>query len=205
MEIYDTIFKQVEPKRRALDVAEKQLTAAYKELQVKKNQLKEVQDLLNDLTTQFQVVNEKKLKLQHQVDECTERLDRAEKLINGLSSEKERWAEKAVNLGVQAQNVVGDILVSSGIVAYLGIFTAEYRENCTVEWIQLMKEKGIPIGDDYSLAKVLGNDVQIQQWHLQALPKDSFSITNELMMKNGLHWPLVIDTQEQANTWIKKM
>ncbi|HEY9758345.1 MAG TPA: hypothetical protein V6C97_24480 [Oculatellaceae cyanobacterium] len=52
----------------------------------KKAQLKEVQDLLDDLNTQFELVNQRKKGLEQQVKECTERLERAEKLT-GLSTQ----------------------------------------------------------------------------------------------------------------------
>lgn len=61
------------------------------------------------------------------VDLCSKKLDRAEKLLGGLGGEKTRWSESALDLGQQYINLTGDILVSSGIVAYLGAFTSHYR------------------------------------------------------------------------------
>lgn len=63
-----------------------------------------------------------------QVDLCSKKLDRAEQLIGGLGGEKTRWSEMAVNLGEIYNNLTGDILISAGIVAYLGAFTSSYRQ-----------------------------------------------------------------------------
>jgi dynein heavy chain len=59
---------------------------------------------------------------------CTKKLERAEALIGGLGGEKTRWTQAAKDLGVQYENLTGDVLISSGIVAYLGAFTAVFRQ-----------------------------------------------------------------------------
>jgi len=60
-------------------------------------------------------------------------MQRAEQLIGGLGGEKTRWNETALELARQYINLTGDILISSGIVAYLGAFTSSYRKvMCTI-------------------------------------------------------------------------
>ncbi len=44
-------------------------------------------------------------------------------LIGGLADEKVRWAESVANFDSMLVNVVGDVMVSAGAVAYLGPFT----------------------------------------------------------------------------------
>ena len=63
-----------------------------------------------------------------QVNTCKVRLDRATKLLSGLGSEKTRWAQRSEELQSQVENVVGDILLSSGVIAYLGSFTQQFRQ-----------------------------------------------------------------------------
>jgi len=57
-------------------------------------------------------------------------LDRAQKLTEGLSKEKISWIKKLKELNISAKNLVGDILLSAGFIAYLGPFGAQYRKNC---------------------------------------------------------------------------
>ena len=56
---------------------------------------------------------------------------RAKKLIGGLGGEKDRWNKAAVDLDRQYDNLTGDILTSSGLVAYLGAFTSAFRQVST--------------------------------------------------------------------------
>lgn len=55
---------------------------------------------------------------------CTVKIARAEKLVGGLGEERSRWIEAAKHLAGIYPNLVGDALVSAGIIAYLGAFTA---------------------------------------------------------------------------------
>lgn len=68
------------------------------------------------------------MRFDFEVDLCSKKLDRAEKLLGGLGGEKTRWSQTALALGKQYINLTGDILISSGIVAYLGAFTSSYRQ-----------------------------------------------------------------------------
>lgn len=53
---------------------------------------------------------------------------RAEQLIGGLGGEKDRWGKAAKDLALEYENLTGDILIASGLVAYLGAFTSSFRQ-----------------------------------------------------------------------------
>ena len=57
------------------------------------------------------------------------------------------------------ENLTGDVLVSSGMIAYLGAFTALFRVELSDLWVKLCEEKHIPNSGKFSLEKVLGNAV----------------------------------------------
>ncbi|KAF4028543.1 ATPase family associated domain-containing protein 9, partial [Phytophthora infestans] len=84
----------------------------------------------------------------------------------------------SAQLQIVYDNVVGDIMLASGVIAYLGAFTSVYRER---------------------------EAVQIRAWTIAKLPNDSFSIDNAIMLQRSNRWPLMIDPQGQANRWVKNM
>jgi dynein heavy chain len=174
-------------------------------LNAKRSSLKAVQDKLANLQNQFNENTKKKADLETQVDLCSKKLERAEKLIGGLGGEKVRWSNTAAELSVQYNNLTGDILISAGVVAYLGSFTSAYRQEQINHWISSCKDKNIPCSDNFSLNNTLGEQVKIRQWTISGLPTDSFSIENGIITANARRWPLMIDPQGQANKWIKNM
>lgn len=58
-----------------------------------------IPDKLQVLNDQFQAMQTKKENLEANIDLCTKKLDRAEKLIGGLGGEKDRWSQAAKELG----------------------------------------------------------------------------------------------------------
>ncbi len=118
----------VAPKKAKLKEAESSLSTAMASLELKRKELKEVQDKLSRLMTELNDNKTKKEKLEAQVDLCSKKLERAETLIGGLGGEKIRWTQAAHTLGEQYTNITGDILLSSAVVAYLGAFTASFRQ-----------------------------------------------------------------------------
>ena len=150
-------------------------------------------------------MTEKKAQLETNIDICSKKLVRAEKLIGGLGGEKDRWGEAARNLGERYTNITGDVLLSSGVVAYLGAFTVDFRLECVQEWHKLCKQKDIPCSTQFSLNGTLGDPVKIRAWQIAGLPVDTFSVDNGIVVSNSRRWPLMIDPQGQANKWIKNM
>ncbi len=80
------------------------------------------------MNDEFEAQQQRKKDLEDNIEKCSKKLDRAEKLIGGLSGEKDRWIENAGTLGDQYNNVTGDVLLGSAEVAYLGAFTVEFRK-----------------------------------------------------------------------------
>jgi dynein heavy chain len=202
---YDKVAKVVEPKRKALKKASEDLAIAEADLAERNAELKIVQDALADLQEDLRVTLEKKNQLELDVKQCADRLERAEKLISGLGGEKDRWSEFVKDLQVQYYNITGDILISSGVIAYLGSFTQSYRDSAIQAWSELLRSKNITCAEQYSIIDCLGEPVTIRQWNLDKLPRDNVSISNAIMMQKGDRWPLMIDPQLQANAWIKAM
>ena len=89
--------------------------------------------------------------------------------------------------------------------SYYGGFTGTYRDQLISTWLSELKQLGIPASESFSLAKTLGNPVTIRQWQNQSLPSDSVSVNNGILVDKCRRWPLMIDPQQQANQWIRKM
>ncbi|XP_027026371.2 dynein axonemal heavy chain 12 [Tachysurus fulvidraco] len=203
MEVYDRVAKVVAPKKANLALAEQSLADTMALLNQKRGELKEVEDRLAALQKTFEEKTQEKAQLEYQVDLCARKLERAEKLIGGLGGEKTRWSKAADELQNTYDNLTGDVLISAGVIAYLGAFTAGFRQDCSTNWTNLCKSKKIPSSEDFSLSKILGDPIKIRAWNISGLPTDTFSIDNAVIVSNSRRWPLMIDPQGQANKWVK--
>eukprot|EP00501_MAST-03F_sp_TOSAG23-6_P002127 GSMAST32.ASY1.ANO1.2223.1 assembled CDS len=75
--------------------------------------------VLKTLQDNFEAANKKKSQLEADVKLCAEKLERAKELITGLGGEKARWQGFANDLTIRLTNLTGDVLISSGVIAYL--------------------------------------------------------------------------------------
>ena len=159
---------------------------------------------MKKLIDAFEEAENKKARLQNEKDDCSRKLSRAGSLIEKLAGENENWKIELANNKSKREHLVGDVLISSGIVAYLGVFTTHYRNVCIDSWISLLRQFNILSTEEFSLQAVLGDQIKIRQWQLNKLPADAFSIDNAIILQNSERWPLMIDPQMQANGWIRK-
>ncbi|KYM93367.1 Dynein heavy chain 7, axonemal [Cyphomyrmex costatus] len=202
---YDKVAKVVAPKKQALAKAEADYSAAMEELTLKRNQLQEVREKLARLEILLAQRRAEYQAMTDEVKDCEEKLRRAEELIGGLGGEYTRWSETAKSLGEVYHRLTGDILIGSGVVAYLGVFTMQYRQRQVENWVEFCTNLKVVCTQDFQLTQVLGDPVLIRAWNIFGLPSDLFSIDNAIIVTNSRRWPLMIDPQGQANKWVKNM
>ncbi|KAH8862796.1 Dynein heavy chain 3, axonemal [Schistosoma japonicum] len=202
---YDKVAKIVAPKKEKLAIAEAELKVQLVKLAEKKTALDEIQAKFQGLQDQLEEMQTKKQDLEDNIDLCSKKLDRAEKLISGLGGEKSRWTEAAEMLKERYVNIIGDVLLSAGVVAYLGPYTVDFRSGIQHDWHESCQKLEIPCSATFRISDTLGDPVEIRSWNIAGLPVDSFSIDNGIIVTNSDRWSLCIDPQGQANKWIKNM
>lgn len=203
---YDKVAKVVAPKKIALAAAEAAYQTAMDALEVKRGLLREAREKVAALELVLEGEKNKFQLLTDDANLCALKLQRAEELIGGLGGERSRWESTAKALGDRYFVLTGDVLISSGVVAYLGAFTLQFRQMLIEEWVaKLTDVYHIICSKDFQLTNVLGEPVLIRQWNIFGLPTDSYSIDNGIIIKNARRWALMIDPQGQANKWIKNM
>ncbi|KAL1389180.1 hypothetical protein pipiens_001339 [Culex pipiens pipiens] len=202
---YDKVAKEIAPKKIALKEAQDKYNGAMAILNSKLEQLAIVEENLAELQKKLDEQIQQHAKLQANVELCMKKLERATEIITGLGGEKDRWEQAAENLGKVYDNLTGDVLIASGVVAYLGPFTILFRAQQIKRWIDSCNKKGIVCSQDFQLSTVLGNPVDIRAWNIFGLPSDAFSVESAIIIHNARRWPLMIDPQGQANKWIRNM
>ncbi|KAJ3335866.1 Dynein heavy chain 2, axonemal [Gonapodya sp. JEL0774] len=206
MESYGQISRQVAPKREKLRSAQEVLEKKQKSLGEAKEKLQEVQNKLAELQALYDEKVGLKEKLRVESEVMALKLNRAENLLSGLSGEKQRWEQTIGIYEMQIEHLVGDSLLASAFLSYAGPFSGTYREQLLQSvWIPQMKAAEIQFTSDFRVEKLLVKPTEIQDWIVQGLPADQFSVENAVIVTRGRRWPLMIDPQGQATNWIRKM
>ncbi|KAI6649612.1 Dynein heavy chain 1, axonemal [Oopsacas minuta] len=128
---------------------------------------------------------------------------RVEELMRLIQDETARWKCLISCLDKKLENIIGDVLLASGAVAYFGSFTDTFRHSLSQTWKSKFTERGVAYSDNSSLVNILYCDVMAKECRLSDLTRDNISVDNAVIMKFSKLWPLFVDPQGQANHWIK--
>lgn len=117
-------------------------------------------------------INEKVAELQNQLDEAVkakqgveeeaqglqDQLGLANRLTGGLADENKRWAENVLTLKDERFTMIGNALLASAFVSYIGPFNYIFRARLWKdEWIPDIIAKSIPLTDGVDPLEVLAN------------------------------------------------
>ena len=91
MEVYGHMAKEIAPKRAKLKNAQEQLSKKQAQLAKAQEALAEVLAKVQALRDKYEASTASKEALQKESDELEIKLERAEKIVNGLAGEKNRW------------------------------------------------------------------------------------------------------------------
>ena len=202
---YYDVAKNVEPLRKRVRQLEKDQSKGNKELKELTTKLTEITALLATLGAAYSKSSGELEALTTEADTMERKLNAATKLINGLSSERSRWTGDLGGLGATLDKVVGDRLISASFLSYVGAFDSVFRVRVMDGlWLPDIQEKKIPLTTPYNLSKQLVDGATKQQWVSEGLPADELSVQNGILTTVASRFPLCIDPQEQAVSWIKR-
>ncbi|OHT17559.1 Dynein heavy chain family protein [Tritrichomonas foetus] len=201
---YWFVYQEILPRKLAAEKAAKQLEESQAILTAAKNHLADVEEKLRQLEANAKEMQNKEAELTANVGKTQARLTRAQKIMSGLSGETNRWTENAKNLRNSAQYILGDSLLISGVLTYLGAFSPSFRNEMLDKWREFLNIEGIRYSSNFSIASSLGNDGVIREWIVKGLPNDTHSIENSLIItQNDQCFPLLIDPQLSGTKWLR--
>lgn len=203
-------YLEVEPKRRLLQGAQAKLEEANRKLASVRDQVITLEERKIVLQDQLVRATEEKNRLLEAAQRTAKRLNLAERLVNGLKDENERWGSQVEILKERKALLVGDTMVAASFIAYIGPFNEAFRNELVFErWIPDMLGRDIPMtisedGEALDPVAILAEPSQVAAWKAEGLPSDRLSVENGAIISACVRWPLLIDPQQQGVKWIKR-
>ncbi|PWV12257.1 putative dynein heavy chain [Trypanosoma cruzi] len=202
---YGNIYKEVHPKILKNENAQQKVRAQEEMLRQKEEKLQRIVDEVKKLEVALQLNIDEKTRLMAEAKETQMKLNRARIIVDGLEGERDRWTESIARYEAALGNLTGDTLLACGFLCYSGAFTAEYRLKLWHSWIKEIKRLQIPMTKGFDFVDFLADPTEVRDWQQAGLPGDDFSRENGAVVMRGTRWPLMIDPQQQAIKWIKRM
>ena len=202
---YGNVFKEVHPKMVKCENAQQKVRAQEEMLRQKEEKLAKIMAEVQRLQIALQGNIDEKNRLMREAKETAEKLNRANIIVSGLEGERDRWTESITRYETAIGNLVGDALLASGFLSYSGAFPAEFRSSLVTAWSKEVRRLLIPLTKGFDFVDFLVDPTEVRDWQAVGLPGDDFSKENGVIVTRGTRWPLMIDPQQQANKWIKRM
>ena len=204
MAIYYSINKKVIPLKANLVVQERKLEIAMADLNAAQALLDEKQAELDKLKEKYDLAIGNKQALQADADSCKRKMSAATALISGLKGEKDRWTLQSKEFAERIGRLVGDVILACAFLSYSGPFNQTFRQQLQNDWKRELGKRKIPHTDNLDIIGLLVEATTVAEWNIQGLPTDELSTQNGILVTKGTRFPLLIDPQNQAKSWIKK-
>lgn len=201
---YHEVAKNVAPLREKVKTMEKAQAKTEAELAALNEKLAALNKELTELNTGFNKANGELSELKETAAMMEKRLKAASKLIDGLTGERSRWSKDIEELGSGSKRLVGDCLLGASFLSYTGAFTAQFRSDLMYDILTSdLQTREVPLTLNFKVEALLTSDATVQGWNAHGLPADEHSMQNGILTTKGSRFPLCIDPQQQAVTWIK--
>uniref|UniRef100_A0A182TQL6 AAA+ ATPase domain-containing protein n=1 Tax=Anopheles melas TaxID=34690 RepID=A0A182TQL6_9DIPT len=202
---YCDVFKEIKPKKDRVAFLESELNGQIRLLVRLTNEIGKLENELAELNSKYANAIKEKQMLQEMMEQAERRLLAADKLISGLSSERDRWVIDLGKLQIERTKVIGNALLSASFLAYMGPFSWEFRKAILFDdWLANVVQQAVPFTEPYRVNGSLSSDLEQSTWASEGLPPDELSTQNGILTTRASRFPLCIDPQQQALSWIRK-
>mmetsp|Transcript_7681 Transcript_7681/g.7100 ORF Transcript_7681/g.7100 Transcript_7681/m.7100 type:complete len:134 (+) Transcript_7681:1534-1935(+) len=121
---------------------------------------------LNILQASFQDAMDQKTQAEEAANRCARRMNLAQRLVNALGSESVRWSQSIVELGEKLSVVIGDVLLASAFVSYVGPFNKKFRDIITNDrFMDFFLRNKIPMSPNSNPLNILSDEATVAEWN----------------------------------------
>jgi dynein heavy chain len=202
--IYNTIFKKVKPLMDAAEAADALSKQKQEEQAVVDERVRVIKEKVAALNEQLNEAVAKKQAVEDDAQAKQDKLDLAQRLVDGLADENTRWKNNVQTFKKEKLSTIGDALLSAAFVSYIGPFTSAFRQELWADqWLNDINTRKIPITEGIDPLDVLASKPDQAGWNNEGLPADRMSLENASIVTSCKRYPLIIDPQLQGQKWIK--
>ena len=190
-------------KKTALKEAE----AFFEEFQLtykaKKKAVDDQEELMNGLRQEQTENKEKKRELKEEGENWKLRVQRGHQLVNTFAAERTWWQQALEQKEAALSCLLGDVLLVSTIVSYLPSLPHSAREASLKSFQATLETCEIQFSSPEARFSLFLSEIQMKTWHQNGLPDSGFYSTNGLILTISPRWPLLIDPEQQAVSWLR--
>ncbi|TDH68981.1 hypothetical protein CCR75_000940 [Bremia lactucae] len=149
------------------------------------------------------LINEAQI-ITNDMTSVTKKVKRSVALLQSLLQESERWEAGSNEFDTQMKTLVGDTLLSSAFLTYIGFLDFQQRKILVQDWRDILDSMAISTKPQLSFVDYLSRPNEQLEWQTSDLPSDELCYENAIILQRFHRFPLIIDPSGQANNFIMK-
>ncbi|ETM34531.1 hypothetical protein L914_18397 [Phytophthora nicotianae] len=201
---YTNILHKIQPLRDEVQT----LIDTSSDLRERYEQAKKTIDALEIRIENFKheyaaLINEAQI-ITNDMASVSKKVERSVALLKSLLQESERWEAGSNDFDTQMKTLVGDTLLSSAFLTYIGFLDFQQRKILVQDWRDILDSMGISTKPQLSFVDYLSRPNEQLEWQMSDLPSDELCYENAIILQRFHRFPLIIDPSGQANNFIMK-
>jgi dynein heavy chain 1, cytosolic len=201
--MYSEIVQSVQPLTDEINNLAKRKDDVEKDFQVIVGEIRQLEDNIGILKVNYEQSVVESNALKREMEEVKAKVERSEKLLMNLSSEKSRWSEQMADFQNHINNLLGDTFLSSSFLAYIGFYDAFYRKHLKDSARDILRRYNIMFTENIDEVDWLTKPNDKVIWQKCNLPADNICSENAAILQRFNKYPLIIDPAGQATDFIK--
>jgi dynein heavy chain len=190
-------------KKTALKEAEEFFEEFQLTYKSKKKALDDQEELLSGLKQEQQENKEKKRELREEGENWKMRVMRGQELVSTFMEEREWWQEALARQEAAQACLLGDLLLVATMVSYLPSLPHPAREASLTSFCATLESREIKVSSTTDRFSLFLSKIQMKTWQQNGLPDSDFYLCNGLLLSICPRWPLLIDPEQQAVSWLR--
>ena len=195
---YAHILESVGPLRAQVQTLEEQASLTRQEAIKADATVAELEESIDSFKREYASLISETQALTNEMHTVEARVARSARLLDGLSSERERWEHGREAFDAQVKTLPGDALLCAAMITYAGFFDQACREALWHAWVARLGSCNVPVRAALSFADTLSTADERAAWQNLGLRSDSLSIENAVMLQRCTRVPLLIDPSGRA-------
>ena len=195
---YAHILESVGPLRAQVQILEEQASLTRQEAIKADATVAELEESIDSFKREYASLISETQALTNEMHTVEARVARSARLLDGLSSERERWEHGREAFDAQVKTLPGDALLCAAMITYAGFFDQACREALWHAWVARLGSCNVPVRAALSFADTLSTADERAAWQNLGLRSDSLSIENAVMLQRCTRVPLLIDPSGRA-------
>mmetsp|Transcript_29208 Transcript_29208/g.38890 ORF Transcript_29208/g.38890 Transcript_29208/m.38890 type:complete len:202 (-) Transcript_29208:3430-4035(-) len=193
---YADIFESIEPLRNELTELEAEKAQMEGDMAELMAEIKELDENKQRMSREYSQLVQEQNNIENEQKTVKRKVDRSESLYRNLSSELIRWKGSSQSFKERLASLLGDTLLSSAVLTYIGFFDYHYRQILKLDWTTLVDKISLKLSPTLSYMEFLSKPQDRILWQQEELPNDDLCVENAIIMSRYNRYPLIIDPSD---------